>query len=276
MRSDRHNTRQQSLKSIASRSNPFIKQLRTLARPGQAARREGLVWLEGIHLCQEYLQRVGVPQHAVFDASRLAAGAHELQALARALPDASCLALEAGLLDSVSDVASAQGVGFIVELPRPTLPASVDMPCVLLDGVQDPGNVGSILRTCAAAGVNTLFLLDGSASAWSTKVLRAGQGAHFSLTIHEQVSAQALLERLALPLLATTLEQAAGLYDVELPHPAAWVFGHEGKGVSPALLERATHRVHIPQASGVESLNVAAAAAVCLFEHRRQRLASRR
>lgn len=265
------------MKSIASRNNPFLKQLRALARPGQAARREGLVWLEGIHLCQEYLQRVGVPQHAVFDAARLGdVGAHELQSLARALPEASCLALEAGLLDSVSDVASAQGVGFVAELPRPTLPAHLDMACVVLDGVQDPGNVGSILRTCAAAGVSTLFLLEGSASAWSTKVLRAGQGAHFSLTIHEQVSAQMLLDRLAVPLLATTLENAEGLYDARLPFPAAWVFGHEGQGVSQALLERATHRVHIPQASGVESLNVAAAAAVCLFEHRRRRLMAER
>jgi TrmH family RNA methyltransferase len=261
------------LKSIASRSNPLVKQLRALARPGQAARREGLVWLEGIHLCQEYLQRIGAPRHAVFDASRLAdAGARELQALARALPEASCLALEAGLLDGISDVAAAQGVGFLAELPRPALPTSVDTACVVLDGVQDPGNVGSILRTCAAAGIGTLFLLEGSASAWSPKVLRAGQGAHFSLTIHEQMPARMLLDRLAVPLLATTLEDAAGLYDVELPCPAAWVFGHEGQGVSAALLERATHRVHIPQASGVESLNVAAAAAVCLFEHRRQRL----
>lgn len=268
------------MKSIASRNNPFFKQLRALARPGQTVRREGLVWLEGIHLCQEYLERVGTPQHAVFDASRLAghaAGASdELQSLARALPDDSCLALEARLLDSVSDVASAQGVGFIVELPRPALPVSVDMACVVLDGVQDPGNVGSILRTCAAAGVNTLVLLEGSASAWSPKVLRAGQGAHFSMTIHEQVPAHMLLDRLAVPLLATTLEHAAGLYEIELPFPAAWVFGHEGRGVSPALLERASHRVHIPQASGVESLNVAAAAAVCLFEHRRQRLATGR
>lgn len=268
------------MKSIASRNNPFFKQLRALARPGTATRREGLVWLEGIHLCQEYLQRVGTPQHAVFDASRLAAGAaggSELQALARALPDDCCLALEAKLLDSVSDVASAQGVGFIVELPRPALPLRVDMACVVLDGVQDPGNVGSILRTCAAAGIGTLFLLEGSASAWSPKVLRAGQGAHFSLTIHEQVSTTLLRERLAVPLLATTLEDAVGLYDdIELPYPAAWAFGHEGQGVSAALLERASHRVHIPQASGVESLNVAAAAAVCLFEHRRQRLAAGR
>lgn len=265
------------MKSIASRSNPLVKQLRALARPGQAARREGLVWLEGVHLCQEYLQRVGTPRHAVFDAFRLAdANAHELQSLARALPEAACLALEAGLLDSISDVAAAQGVGFLVELPRRALPPSVDMACVVLDGVQDPGNVGSILRTCAAAGVGTLFLLEGSASAWSSKVLRAGQGAHFSLTIHEQVSTQALLDRLAVPLLATTLQDATGLYDVDLPFPAAWVFGHEGQGVSETLLGRATHRVHIPQASGVESLNVAAAAAVCLFEHRRQRLAAGR
>lgn len=263
------------MKAIASRSNPFFKQLRALARPGQAVRRDGLVWLEGLHLCQEYLQRVGVPAHAVFDARRLAADSAggELRALAAALPAAHCITLEGDLLEGVSDVAAAQGVGFIVELPQPALPARIDESCVVLDRLQDPGNVGSILRTCAAAGVRHVLLLAGTASAWSPKVLRAGQGAHFALTIYEQLSADEMLARLDVPLLVTALDDASGLYDAALPARAAWVFGHEGQGASPVLLERAALRVHIPQASGVESLNVAAAAAVCLFEHRRRRLA---
>lgn len=228
-----------------------------------------------MHLCQEYLQRVGMPRHAVFDARRLGGsggGDGELQALVAALPGELCLALDGGMLDAVSDVAGAQGVGFIVDLPEPVLPARLQTSCVVLDRVQDPGNVGSIIRSCAAAGVPALILLAGSASAWSPKVLRASQGAHFALTIYEQLDSQTLLSRLAVPLLATTLEDAGSLYEAELPHPAAWVFGHEGQGVSPALLAQAACRVHIPQATGVESLNVAAAAAVCLFEHRRRQL----
>lgn len=261
------------MKLIASRSNPFFKHLRALARPGASLRRERQVWLEGVHLCQEYLQRVGPPLQAVFDVRRLGdggAGAPELRALARDLPPACCIALADDLLASVSEVAGAQGVGFVVSLPQPEPPERIETSCVVLDRVQDPGNVGSIMRSCAAAGVPALYLLEGCANAWSPKVLRAGQGAHFSLTIHEQLETADLLRRMAVPLLVTALEGADDLYAADLPHPAAWVFGHEGQGVGPEFLQRAARRVFIPQASAVESLNVAAAAAVCLFEHRRR------
>lgn len=257
------------MKHIASRTNPFYKQLRKLARPG-GARQDGLVWLEGVHLCQEYLQRVGLPRHAVFDAARLAEP--ELAALIAGLPPERSLSLEGGLLDQVSEVAAAQGVGFLIDLPQPALPDRLTETCVLLDGVQDPGNVGSIIRTCAAAGVAQVLLLAGSASAWSPKVLRAGQGAHFALTVFDQVDPSVAAARLALPLVATSLDAAQNLYRATLPESCAWIFGHEGRGVGADWLRRAQLRVLIPQASGVESLNVAAAVAVCLFEHRRRRL----
>jgi len=157
-------------------------------------------------------------------------------------------------------------------LPQPVLPDSVTDDCVVLDNVQDPGNVGSIMRTCAAAGIRRLVLTPGSAGAWSGKVLRAAQGAHFALEVYEQVAAATVLERLAVPMVVTTLADASDLYLTALPEPAAWVFGHEGQGVGSELLAQAACRVRIPQTEGVESLNVAAAAAVCLFEQRRRRL----
>ena len=135
----------------------------------------------------------------------------------------------------------------------------------VLDRLQDAGNVGSILRSAAALGVRQIVALKGTAALGSAKVMRAGMGAHFALRLVEQVQLQDL-ERLALPLLATSSHGGETLGACELPHPAAWVFGHEGQGVSEPLLAQCQRRLRIPQPGGEESLNVAAAAAICLYE----------
>jgi TrmH family RNA methyltransferase len=141
----------------------------------------------------------------------------------------------------------------------------------LLDQVQDPGNVGTVLRTAVAVGLEAVYLTPGCASVWSQKVLRSAQGAHFSIQIHEQVDGVALLEKAALPVLVTSLgPDAQDLYESSLPDQGIWVFGNEGQGVSPALLTKANQCLFIPQAPGVESLNVAIATALCLYEQRRQ------
>jgi len=289
-----------TLKRISSRANPLVKLLRRVARGGSPRQRDGWVWLEGIHLCEEYLARIGQPHLAVFDARRLeparggvpttwpdvrateAVPAVEsgspvsevvLQDLYRAIEPDRAVLLAGDVMEAVSEIAADQGVGFLVEQPGARLPSAIRQRCVLLDRIQDPGNVGSIIRTCAAAGIGTIILLEGSASAWSSKVLRAGQGAHFALDVYDQVSATEAAACLDVPVLATCLEDARSLYDAPLPAECAWVFGQEGQGVSRFWLERANERIHIPQAPGVESLNVGAAAAVCLFEQRRQMLA---
>jgi TrmH family RNA methyltransferase len=259
------------MKRIASRDNPLYKELRRLAQEPAFGRRQGWALLEGLHPCQEYLQRVGAPRWAIFDTDRLGASA-ELLALWEGVSPAQQVMLDGGILAGLSDIGAAQGVAFVIEPPKPTLPERLVGLCVLLDRVQDPGNVGSILRTCAAAGVATVLLSEQTASAWGTKTLRAGQGAHFALAIYEGVDLIAAVARLDVPLLTTALEDADSLYGPPLPAACAWVFGHEGGGVQPALLAAANRRVRIPQSDGVESLNVAAAAAVCLFEQRRQGL----
>lgn len=145
---------------------------------------------------------------------------------------------------------------------------------VVLDGVQDAGNVGSILRSAAAAGVTRVFCAPGTAYAWSSKVLRAGMGAHFLLEIYEDVVPETLIERLAIPVALTDSHGAQALDMCDLSGAVAWVFGNEGAGVSEPWRAADGLRVTIPQPGGMESLNVAAAAAVCLFEQcRQQRLA---
>ena len=260
------------MKRIASRDNPLYKSLRKLAQTSQARREAGLSVLEGVHLCQAYLQWQGMPRHAVFDARRLDGerASAEVRALCEGIPADRQVWLDGNLIGDLEHVQAGQGVVFVIETPAPSLPGRVADSCVLLDRIQDPGNVGSILRTCAAAGVRHVFLSDETAFAWSPKVLRSGQGAHFSLAIYERVDLQALLARLDVPLVATTLDHAEDLYRASLPRHCAWVFGNEGQGVGAGLQAAAALRVRIPQEPAAESLNVGAAVAVCLFEHRRR------
>lgn len=258
------------MKPIVSRENPAFKALRVTA--SHAGRTGHSAVLEGVHLCQAWLSHRGEPELAVFDADRL----HEpaLAALAGQVAPHRCISLPQKLLAALEAVETSQGVLFVVRPPEPTLPERLSENAVWLDRVQDPGNVGTLLRTCAAAGVSRVLLSKGCASAWSPKVLRSGQGAHFALTLHEHVDLHAALDRLTVPLAVTTLEEATDLYQAKLPAACTWVFGHEGQGVDPTLQAAARLRLHIPHdTQAVESLNVAAAAAICLFEQRRRYLA---
>jgi TrmH family RNA methyltransferase len=144
---------------------------------------------------------------------------------------------------------------------------------VILDGVQDAGNVGNILRTSAAAGFRQIICLPGTACPWSNKVLRAGMGAQAVLEISEDFYTVEDISHLPIPLLSTQLQGKLSLFEMHdlLSSPVAWVFGNEGFGVSK-LIQEISQGVRIPQESRVESLNVASAAAICLFETLRVRL----
>ena len=189
---------------------------------------------------------------------------------------ASWLVLDDRLFDQLDIMPSPSPLLAVVETPRLALPASgPEHDLVVLDRIQDPGNVGTILRTAAAAGIRTVLTTAGTAACWAPKVLRAGMGGHFVLDIHENIPLDQLKAQVgALPLAGTVLQDGQSLYATDLRRPLAWVFGNEGEGIDPALQAQLGCRLTIPQDPGVESLNVAASAAVCLFEQRRQRLAS--
>lgn len=255
------------MKFIESRDNPLVK---TWRRWAHAQGRAGAsVLLEGTHVCESWLARFGAPDHALFDASRL--DDPRLAGLIAAVPVDRAIAIPTKVLHELGDAPSDQGVRFVVRPPAPAV-AHLTGSAVLLDRVQDPGNVGTILRSAAAAGVGLVCLSVGCAAAWSSKVLRSAQGAHFVLDIIEHADLIGLTQAADVPLVATTLAQAEDLYSTRLPADVLWVFGHEGQGVSDALLEAADYRVRIDhERTDVESLNVAMAATLCLFEHRRQR-----
>ena len=256
-----------AVKAITSRANPQWLRLRKLALDPAAYRRQGEVWIEGEHLCAAYLARGGTPVCAVVDAA-----AWERPAL-RALASraASVLVVAPPMMAALSTLESPPPLGFAVAWPGPGALAA-GRPSVVLDRLQDAGNVGAILRSAAAFGFAQVVALKGTAALWSPKVLRAGMGAHGALALVEGVEPDAL-GALGVPLLATSPHAQQRIDGVALPWPCAWVLGHEGQGIGADVLAHCTQRLAIPQPGGEESLNAAAAAAVCLYESVRQRSA---
>jgi TrmH family RNA methyltransferase len=260
------------MKLITSRDNPLYKELKHLATSSQARRKSGRTLLDGVHLCEAYWQHLGAPQICI-----VAESSQSHHEVAKIVSDclaigAQCICLPDALYQALSQVEHGVGLMFIVSTPNPEFPAVLKESSVLLDNLQDPGNLGSILRSAAAAGINNVFCSSGTAFAWSPKVMRAGMGAHFLLNIFENVDLHALLQQTQIPILATSSHTEQTIYQVNLNQPVVWLFGHEGQGVEKSLMVLATHTVTIPQRPEIESLNVAASAAICFFEQVRQSL----
>lgn len=254
------------LRRITSRENPVFKSLRTLA---DDPRRQGLALADGIHLVATCLARgVAISKLLVSESGLQNA---EIAALLQAGEGIESLVLRDSLFREISGVSTPTGIAAVIAIPVPQ-PAPTQGDALLLDAVQDAGNVGTLLRTAAAAGISEVLLGPGCAGAWTARVLRAGQGAHFSLTIREQVDMSTALAASTATSIATVARDGASLYDVDLSGPLLWMVGNEGAGLSANLVAAADLRVTIPLAAGTESLNVAAAAAICLFEARRRRL----
>jgi RNA methyltransferase, TrmH family len=242
---------------ITSRDNPLLKRLRLLSQDSTAYRKQGQVWLEGDHLCRALLARGLRPVTAVFTEGYWPAAPDPLRGACEhrvVIPEA--------LMAGLSGLESPAGVGFLWALPESDA-VRPGVASVVLDRLQDAGNVGSILRSAAAMGFGQVLALKGTAALWSPKVLRAGMGAHFALHLAEGLALDDL-QSLALPMLVTSSHRGGFLHQSVLPWPCAWVLGHEGQGVQPELEAMAHQSVRIIQPGGEESLNVAAAAAICL------------
>ena len=269
---------------ISSKDNPLFKEIRLLQATGSKGQKaritSGQALLEGIHLVQTW---VGDPALKMLVTSELGLQNPEIaEAVYSHLeicPDTKVFQLDSTLWDLLSELVNAPHIAGLLDLPKTYLAASQSMgtlagDVVILDRIQDAGNVGSILRTAAAAGFTQVIALSGCAHLWSTKVLRAGMGAHRLLDLYEGWSNQQVLSAVTAPLLAATADAEQDLYSLkkELLHPVAWIMGSEGQGISEDLMAQA-RGVSIPIDPRVESLNVSTAAAVCLFETMRVRRA---
>ncbi|MCK0512759.1 TrmH family RNA methyltransferase [Aromatoleum buckelii] len=260
------------MKTITSRDNPAVKRLHALARSARERRSEGRTLLDGAHLVRAALDAGWALRELV--ASDQGLGRAEIADLLDRCAGVPAIHLTDALFAHVSPVDTPSGLLAIIDLPAPPSTQVFTESLLVLDGVQDAGNLGTILRTAAAAGVRDVLLTPGCAQAWSPRVLRAGMGGHFCLRLHEHADVAELLQGYPGQILATGLgAEACGLYEMDLRGAVAWLFGAEGRGLSMAVAALATDTVVIPMPGAVESLNVAAAAAVCLFEQVRQRRA---
>lgn len=254
------------LKRIASHENAHYKLLKKIASSARERRKYGQTLLDGVHLLHALADAGGAPKQLVLKAGRESDA--EIESCLKRFPGVPCLELSEVLFDSLSPVEHPTGLLGLIDIPAP--PRHQRHFCVLLEAIQDPGNLGAMLRTAAAAGVEAVYLSKGCAETWSPKALRAGMGAQFALALHEHADLDSIARETKM-LIATSLDAKQSIYDLDLRGPIAFVFGNEGAGLSAGLCEAATHQVKIPMPGKVESLNVAAAAAVCLFECVRQR-----
>ena len=249
---------------ITSRDNPLLKELRKLSTDSNAYRKQGRFWVEGDHLCRAALLRGCMPRMAVFSESFWPPALVEYaQAAIKNIVIADALFTELSGLESPAPF------GFVMDMPQDVVLQPLAA-TVILDRVQDAGNVGSILRSAGAFGFRQVIALRGTAALWSPKVLRAGMGAHFGLSLLEGVELPSL-DALKMPVVVTSSHQGELIQNLRLPQPCAWAMGHEGQGVCPDLMARAAVHVRIGQPGGEESLNVAAAAAICLHASSIQR-----
>ncbi len=260
-----------SFKHIVSRDNPVFKHLKRLADNARERRAEGQTLLDGVHLIEAYMAAFGEPTMVIIPEGQSSV---EATGLIQALEHVSTMMLPTLMFAELTPVASATGILALVKTPQLSLPDAPSF-ALMLEDIQDPGNLGSILRTAAAAGVEVAYLSASCTDAFSPKALRGGQGAQFVLPIVERANLIAELENFNGNSYATTM-QGESLYAQNLTQATAFVIGNEGAGLRKQTVAAASKSITIPmtesQFGTVESLNAGAAAAVCLFERKRQTL----
>ncbi len=256
---------------LRSRDNPRVQRWRRLVTDRRTRRRLGRAWIEGTRLVRAYLAAHGSPVALIVSAQAL--DSPEIAALVRDAGVAPTVVTPA-LFEALADTETPQGVAAEIEIPPATSILDDVEQCVFLERVQDPGNLGAILRSAAAFDVPDA-VLGGCVDPWAPKVLRAAMGAHFAMRIQETRDLAALLRQFNGKRLCAVPHGGTPLHALDLGGRNAWVFGGEGQGVSEATAGAATTLARIPMADATESLNVAVAASICLYEAARQRRVKR-
>lgn len=258
---------------IRAATSERFRRLLSLIRSSRERQKRQLAVLEGEHLVQVWLDTSGRRLDEIVIPSR-SVGKASVEALCeRAAP--LTLVLEDGLFDRLSQVEHGTGPLGLIPIPEASLPRQLNTDAVYLDGIQDPGNAGTMLRSALAFGVQWVLSAPGSVGLWSPKVVRAAMGAHFGLTLCEGITPDALLAAQGRArLTAASPRSAQAIEQADLTGPRVWVFGAEGPGLSREFLRAPTvEHLSITHSGAVESLNVGVAASICLYEQHRQRVA---
>lgn len=259
---------------ISSPQNQHVQLMRSLATQGKARRKEQAFLAEGARLVEDGLRSGFVPRLVAFK-EELSQRASETMDMAWAVKvDAQAgfpiLQIEDRLFDELTDTEASQGIMAVFDIPEPALPETLDF-VLLLDQVRDPGNMGTVLRTAEAAGVQAVFILPGTTDPWAPKVTRSAMGSHFRLPIlHWGIEAlEALLHDM--PVYYADMDGAISFWQADFKGKTALLMGGEADGASQLGLELAKTSVRIPMAGSTESLNAAVSAALLMFEVARQR-----
>ena len=255
-----------SFKHITSRDNPIFKYYKKLAESAKERRAEGNTLLDGVHLIESYMAKFGEPKVLIIPEGKSNV---EATSLIQSLEHIATVMLPTLMFAEITPVATSTGVLALVDIPKLAIPEAPNF-ALMLEDIQDPGNMGSMLRTAAAAGVEVVYLSEACTDAWSPKALRGGQGAQFVLPIVERANLIEALQNFKGVSYATVID-GDSLYAQDLTQATAFVMGNEGAGLRKQTIAAATAKISIPmQNNSVESLNAGAATAICLFERARQ------
>lgn len=255
-----------SQRAITSRANPLFKSLVKLAQSARERRKSGKTLLDGVHLIEAYRAMVGEPVMLIASPRCLVRA--EIATLYTSRVNSNGIILDEPLFAELSPVETPSGILALID--RPAIEPRKAGSALLLEAIQDPGNLGAILRSAAAAGFSRILLSHDCADAWAPKTLRAGMGAHFALAIEEHVDLAQRISSVAPKVFALSVAGELNLFETDLSGELALLFGNEGAGLTRELEALADKRLYIPMQSAIESLNVAAAVSICCFEKLRQ------
>ncbi|MGH2447650.1 MAG: TrmH family RNA methyltransferase [Chloroflexota bacterium] len=251
---------------ITSTRNPLVKYVRSLERTRERER-EGVFLAEGVRLVSEAVATEQQPTLVLYSADRLASSQRGEELMA-ALPEWASRLYEVSEPVLTAAAPTEHPAGILAVL-RKTVPPPLNPSLgfgLILDGLADPGNAGTILRTADAAGAGYAVTLPGSIDLYNPKVVRAGMGAHFRLPLYRDVPFVDLAAALPdVALVALEAAAPASVYTFAWPRHGALVVGSEARGLSPRVANAVRYHVRIPMRNGVESLNAAVAAAIALY-----------
>jgi TrmH family RNA methyltransferase len=256
---------------ITSTSNPRIKQIRSLLANRKDRRHERLFVIEGIRLVEEALRTGSALRTMIYDAEHLGATPRGLALLEQVEDQAGAYPATAEIIAATTDTVAPQGIVAVAAWPE--LRSTRIGIQLVLDAVQDPGNVGTLLRTAEATGVTDVLCMRGTADVYSPKVVRAAMGAHFRLPLQQDVRWDELEIALgpADNIYVADADGSMPYYAADWRQPSVLIVSNEANGASNEAREFATKSIAIPMEAAVESLNAAVAGSVILFEAARQR-----
>lgn len=252
---------------ITSKDNPTIKTAHALLTQPRQRKKLAQTVMEGTHLIESYLTANLIPKTVIVSESGLRNG--EINTLLNRLKGIKTLTISDSLYKEIRSLGESLPIMAIIDTPTLKLTNAINKDCLVINGIQDNGNLGTLFRSASATGFETILCTTGTASAYNPKTLRASMGANFSLTIYENVAIDDIFKFVKVPLFATTSHADGVIYQKNLTKPLALILGHEGQGVDMELLKKCD-TLTLPQ-YGQESLNVGVAGSVCLYEILRQR-----